>query len=103
LILDPSGILSFADSQNDVIRSVALPESATFAFSATGFASTETSGSSIQISTGFASITPYESSAGFSGMAILGLRSKNVLGSKATVTAGPAIRSGRIPALAGGP
>jgi NHL repeat len=97
LVMDPSGTLFIGDSWNNVIRSIPTQQSAEFSLPSSGSVSSLTSGNSAQLSTGFASITPYAGSDPFSGMAILSYRnSSNVLVSEASVPASPAIRAGRI-------
>jgi sugar lactone lactonase YvrE len=96
LVLDPSGTLFIADSFNGVIRSIPLQQAAEFSLAPSGSGTLKTSGSSSQITTGFASITPYTGSSGLSGMAIVSYHRSNVLVSEASVPASPAIRTGRI-------
>jgi hypothetical protein len=96
LVLDPSGILFIADSSNGVIRSIALQQADEFSLAPLGSGTLKTSGTSSQITTGFASITPYAGGSGLSGMAIVSYRRSNVLVSETSVPASPAIRAGRI-------
>jgi sugar lactone lactonase YvrE len=102
LVLDPSGTLFVADAFNGVIRSIALQESAEFSLSPSLSGTVKTSGTSSQVTTGFASITPYAGSSGLSGMAILSYRCDSALASEATIPASPAIRNGRIRAEVSG-
>ncbi|HYR41843.1 MAG TPA: hypothetical protein VER98_02385, partial [Terriglobia bacterium] len=98
IALDTAGILFVADSFNRVIRKISFESSATFSILSSKPVSSQSAGSSSEISTGYATIHAYNGSDTPSGEAILALRNNDVLVSEASVPASPAIQSGRIQA-----